>query len=474
MLLRAICIGLPVCAIIACGGGGYGGNSNTYNPPPSAAPTVTLAAVNATANRTVALSATPTAANGVTRVDFLVDSVVIGMSTTAPYTTNWDTSTVADGAHTVAARVTDAMNLAATSASTNVTVANNVTIPLALTPNEEYPKPASTASGAGQLDVNLATGAISGQFTLSGLTATAAHIHDGYAGNNGAIVVGFVANGSVAGRWDLPAASVLTGAQVDKLLAGELYVNAHSAAYPAGELRAQIKPGNITVVFADMNGSQEVPAVTTAASGFAAVTVDAAANAVSVHIKASGVDDATGANIRKGAAGATGAVVVALNQDAVNAGHWSAERQNITATQLADFNNNGWYANIETPANPSGEIRGQIAVTTTAATTLTQLQTNIFTPRCSGCHTGGGATLPGAMNLTSAANSYAALVGVASIEQGTVLRVKANDSANSYLVQKLEGTATITGSRMPLGGPFLDQATIDQVKSWIDAGAPNN
>jgi len=27
---------------------------------------------------------------------------------------------------------------------------------------------------------------------------------------------------------------------------------------------------------------------------------------------------------------------------------------------------------------------------------------------------------------------------------------------------------------MPLGGPFLDQATIDKVKSWIASGAPNN
>jgi len=26
---------------------------------------------------------------------------------------------------------------------------------------------------------------------------------------------------------------------------------------------------------------------------------------------------------------------------------------------------------------------------------------------------------------------------------------------------------------MPLGGPFLDQATIDGVKAWIDAGAQN-
>ena len=54
------------------------------------------------------------------------------------------------------------------------------------------------------------------------------------------------------------------------------------------------------------------------------------------------------------------------------------------------------------------------------------------------------------------------------------MRVKPGDPANSYLIQKLEGTAGIQGSRMPLGGPFLDQTTIDQLKSWIVSGAPNN
>ena len=79
------------------------------------------------------------------------------------------------------------------------------------------------------------------------------------------------------------------------------------------------------------------------------------------------------------------------------------------------------------------------------------------------------------MNLTSAANSYAALVGVASSQQATVMRVAANNAAGSYLVRKLESVAgTISGSRMPLGGPFLDQPTIDTVKSWINAGALNN
>ncbi len=60
------------------------------------------------------------------------------------------------------------------------------------------------------------------------------------------------------------------------------------------------------------------------------------------------------------------------------------------------------------------------------------------------------------------------------MEQPTLKRVKTNDSANSYVIRKLEGTDLGGTARMPQGGPFLDQATIDQVKSWIDAGALDN
>jgi uncharacterized protein (TIGR03118 family) len=111
-----------------------------------------------------------------------------------------------------------------------------------------------------------------------------------------------------------------------------------------------------------------------------------------------------------------------------------------------------------------------------APATLSQLQATVFTPICSGCHNGSnppGGALPGSQNLT-AGNTFAALVGVASLEQPTLQRVKAGDPDNSYLIRKLEGSAGISGSRMPLGGPFLDQATIDQVRSWISNGAPNN
>lgn len=61
------------------------------------------------------------------------------------------------------------------------------------------------------------------------------------------------------------------------------------------------------------------------------------------------------------------------------------------------------------------------------------------------------------------ANSFALLVGIASTEVAGVLRVNPNNPDLSYLIQKLEGTATV-GGRMPLSGPpFLPQTTIDQL-----------
>jgi len=110
------------------------------------------------------------------------------------------------------------------------------------------------------------------------------------------------------------------------------------------------------------------------------------------------------------------------------------------------------------------------------AATLTQLQQAVFSPRCAGCHNGSqppGGALPGSLDLR-AGSSFASLVGVPSLEQPSRARVAASEPESSYLIQKLEGAAGISGARMPFGGPFLDQATIDEVKSWIGAGAPND
>lgn len=105
--------------------------------------------------------------------------------------------------------------------------------------------------------------------------------------------------------------------------------------------------------------------------------------------------------------------------------------------------------------------------------TLTSIQDNVFTPRCSVCHTGVGTTLPGVLNLTSAAASHAALVNVASLQVPTLLRVSPRNPNDSYLIRKIEGAPGIVGLRMPRGAGAtpLDQTTIDQVRLWITNGA---
>jgi hypothetical protein len=103
--------------------------------------------------------------------------------------------------------------------------------------------------------------------------------------------------------------------------------------------------------------------------------------------------------------------------------------------------------------------------------TLQSIQDNVFTPLCAVCHTGPtGPNFPAGQDLSSAAASFASLVGTASIQQPAIMRVAINDSANSYLVQKLEGTAA-TGDQIPAGGPFLDQTTLYAIRAWIDSGA---
>ncbi|MGB5346041.1 MAG: Ig-like domain-containing protein [Woeseia sp.] len=108
-----------------------------------------------------------------------------------------------------------------------------------------------------------------------------------------------------------------------------------------------------------------------------------------------------------------------------------------------------------------------------SAATLDALQASVFTPTCavSGCHTGpSSALLPSGMDLSSGDASFANLVGISSTQQPALSRVAAGDPDNSYLVQKIEGTAA-SGARMPFGGAALDQAQIDDIRDWIANGA---
>jgi Ca2+-binding RTX toxin-like protein len=129
----------------------------------------------------------------------------------------------------------------------------------------------------------------------------------------------------------------------------------------------------------------------------------------------------------------------------------------VPSVRVATFSNNPALTNADfTVVNP----------VVTAVNFVAEIQP-IFSGKCIGCHNVTGA--PHGLIL-DADNSYALLVNVASKEVPSLKRVKPGDPDNSYLVQKVEGTAAV-GGQMPLGRTPLTEAQISLIRRWISEGA---
>lgn len=95
---------------------------------------------------------------------------------------------------------------------------------------------------------------------------------------------------------------------------------------------------------------------------------------------------------------------------------------------------------------------------------------SIFSANCAlpGCHL--GPTAPFGERL-DAGFSYAAIVGVPSGQQPSLLRIDPGDAAASYLLRKLDGGPAISGQQMPLGGEPLPDSVRDVIRNWANQGA---
>lgn len=251
---------------------------------------------------------------------------------------------------------------------TNVTVTCTTVVRTAsLTGAQENPANASTASGRGAVIVNPTTREISGGISFSGVTPTAGghHIHQAPSGSptqNGGVIIGLALApaGNVA---TIPPGTVLTQAQYAALLAGELYFNVHSAAYPGGEIRGQINArGGVTAGLASLSGAQEVPANASAASGRGTIVFDSATREILIAYTTHDVVGNTVAHIHTGAPGVSGpANVVSLVAAGANA-YTAANPTTLTAQNETDIQAGNTYFNVHSSTFSGGEIRGQIAV----------------------------------------------------------------------------------------------------------------
>ncbi len=380
----------------------------------------------------------------------------------------------------------------------------------ALNGANEVPAVTTTASGTGVLALNPTTNQISGFIKTTGITGTAAHIHEGAAGVAGGVIVPLTQTPAGSGVWVVPAGQLLTTSQVASFNAGNLYFNVHSTANPGGEIRGQIVAATIKLGTAALDGTKEVPAVTTTASGTGIMALNSITQLVNGNVATTGIDG-TAAHVHAAAAGVTGAVIVPLTLTPP-----ASTFQNpvaISTTSLADGTVGSAYSQTlvatggtapytwavssgTLPAGLSLSAAGVISGTPTAAasasftvgvtdsaapvaTATKALSLNvtaatvatvsfsaqiqpIFNDNCVICHRPGG--IGSFMNLT-AGNAYASLV------LSSPPRVIAGSSATSVLYGRITGAIL---PQMPLGGAPLSAADQTLIKNWIDQGAANN
>jgi hypothetical protein len=229
---------------------------------------------------------------------------------------------------------------------------------------------ASTLTASGSLTVDTATGIVSGNMRLdfTGIietnpttTITEVSVYEGTSGANDDKILSLVEGRF--GVWRVPAAVVLTAAHVNAFINGNLYFNVDTEAFPEGEIRGQINeppPTGDIIRGALMEGSEEIPSISTQAFGYAELRVNTTSGALTgeIGIQPLPLTEITAVNVYEGGFGVYGRLVTTLTGSQYT---WSVPPGTVlTPVEVISFSAGNFYVNVNTVANPNGEIRGQI------------------------------------------------------------------------------------------------------------------
>ena len=223
---------------------------------------------------------------------------------------------------------------------------------------QEVPAVTTDAYGLGVFNLSKSGYKLEIKAVVQGLSGdiTGAHLHSAATGVVGDVVQNLTMN--VVGN--VITATVDPSAYLTELLAGDIYLNIHTAANPGGEIRGQLSLSNQLYFDSFLDGNQEVPAVTTLAEGVAAISISNTMDAIEYDIVVDGLSgDITGAHFHIGAAGTAGGVVLNLTDD-IDGNRITGSINGLSVELINQFLSGGIYLNIHTDANPGGEIRGQV------------------------------------------------------------------------------------------------------------------
>lgn len=232
----------------------------------------------------------------------------------------------------------------------------------ALRGRNEVPPVTSAGVGLAVVRLNDAGTQFDYEIQVTGIpSATLTHIHRAPVGVNGPIVFDLLEDKQLNPSTILTGTSAISPTQLADLRNGQYYVNVHTVANRAGELRGQLAPGDIRF-FAPLSGASEVPPVTTNATGLVTFELQPETGVTHFLCQTTGLT-ATMAHIHEGAPTVNGPIRV----DLLELGGGKLDSQTpisgtftLTGTQMLTMLNEDYYVNVHTAANRAGEIRGQI------------------------------------------------------------------------------------------------------------------
>jgi len=137
--------------------------------------------------------------------------------------------------------------------------------------------------------------------------------------------------------------------------ANHFFVNIQTAQNPTGELRGQVIPSGSTLYSGALLGSNEVPPISTQATGGAQFVLSPDQKTLAYEIDVSGIIP-TSADMDDGAKGKNGQTLYPLTLDQNGA----LGSINFASGDLPMLQQGLTYANVHTASNPSGELRAQL------------------------------------------------------------------------------------------------------------------
>ncbi|CAG9932381.1 CHRD domain-containing protein [Candidatus Nitrotoga arctica] len=141
-----------------------------------------------------------------------------------------------------------------------------------------------------------------------------------------------------------------------------IILNKTRSVFYIGTLAVSVLIGGIGIASADamnvtLSGDEEVPTVSTSASGVGKIEV-AGDKSIRGSITTTGIDG-TAAHVHQAPAGKNGPVIITLKKTSTNV--WEIPSgTSLTDGQYANYKAGELYLNVHSVANKDGEIRGQL------------------------------------------------------------------------------------------------------------------